>query len=78
NEQNTYDGELSIIQKQHDNSGKLITTNSSSAPRAWTEEEERQLSSEFSSGMTITEIANAHKRTKGAIRSRLRKMGIIS
>lgn len=77
NEENAYDEEISPLQKQHNNLGKLIATNPTSAPRAWTEEEECQLSSEFSSGMTITEIASAHKRTKGAIRSRLRKMGII-
>ena len=48
-----------------------------SAPRAWTAEEEKQLASEFSSGMAIVEIARIHKRTNGAIRSRLKKMGIV-
>ena len=50
----------------------------SAVPRAWTDEEERQLSEEFSQGMTIAEIGRAHKRTAGAIRARLKKMNIIA
>ena len=55
-----------------------VLSSRQSAPRAWTPEEEEKLSREFAEGVTIADIARAHKRTKGAIKSRLRKMGIIS
>ena len=43
----------------------------------WTEDEDRQLDEEYNSGMKISEIANIHDRTNGAIRSRLKKHGLI-
>ena len=55
-----------------------VLSSRQSAPREWTPEEEAKLSREFAEGVTIADIARAHKRTKGAIKSRLRKMGIIS
>ena len=43
----------------------------------WTEEEDRQLEKEYHAGMSIPEMAKMHDRTKGGIRSRLRKQGLI-
>ena len=43
----------------------------------WSEEEDKQLDEEFDSGMKISEIAKLHDRTNGAIRSRMRKHGLI-
>lgn len=47
------------------------------AGAAWTDQEDQQLDSEFTSGMKISEIAKAHSRTSGAIRARLKKHGLI-
>lgn len=41
----------------------------------WTEREEKDMLAELAEGMSIDEIAHKHCRTKGAIRSRLKKMG---
>lgn len=46
------------------------------AGASWSDEEDKQLDSEFEAGMKISEIAVAHHRTAGAIRSRLRKHGL--
>lgn len=47
------------------------------AGASWTEKEDRQLDQEYGSGMRISEIAKIHDRTNGAIRSRLKKHGLI-
>ena len=47
------------------------------AGTSWSVEEDRQLDEEYASGMKISEIAKAHDRTNGAIRSRLKKHGLI-
>lgn len=47
------------------------------AGASWTKEEDRQLDAEYDSGMKISEIAKIHDRTNGAIRSRLKKHGLI-
>lgn len=43
------------------------------AGRGWTKEEDQQLDEEYGMGMEISEIAEIHDRTVGAIRSRLQK-----
>ena len=78
-EEKAPENEVSPLQKQLDSFREMAASNRRSAvPRAWTDEEERQLSEEFSQGMTIAEIGRAHKRTAGAIRARLKKMNIIA
>ncbi|MCC8102282.1 MAG: DNA helicase RecQ [Clostridiales bacterium] len=47
------------------------------AGKSWTEEEDKQLDDEYHSGMKISEIAEFHDRTNGAIRARLKKHGLI-
>lgn len=47
------------------------------AGASWTEKEDRQLENEYHAGMSISEMARVHDRTKGGIRSRLRKHGLI-
>jgi hypothetical protein len=47
------------------------------AGKPWDTEESNLLAERFDSGMPIAEIAKVHKRTKGAISSRLVKLGKI-
>jgi hypothetical protein len=50
-------------------------------PRAyekWTEKEDTQIINEYKQGQTIPQIAISHQRKTEAIRSRLKKLGIIS
>ena len=42
---------------------------------AWDDEEEEQLCASFDEGMTIGQLAERHRRTEGAIRSRLGRLG---
>ena len=48
------------------------------AGASWSEEEDKQLDEEFNSGMKISEMAQIHDRTNGAILARLRKHGRIT
>ena len=50
-------------------------------PRAyenWTEKEDNQIITQYEQGKTIPQIAIIHQRRTGAIRSRLKKLGLIS
>lgn len=55
----------------------IIRENKNNAGASWTEEEDNGLIGEFQSGMKISEIAKAHSRTNGPIRSRLKKYAYI-
>lgn len=55
----------------------IIREYENNAGASWTEEEDNSLIGEFQSGMEISEIAKAHGRTNGAIRSRLKKYAYI-
>ncbi len=44
----------------------------------WSEEEDEQLIREYNEGKSISEIVNSHQRNYGAIRSRIRKLGLIN
>lgn len=44
----------------------------------WTEEEDRRLRSEYAQGKTIIELARIFQRKPGAIRARLRKLGLVN
>lgn len=48
-----------------------------SAYGAWSKEEDDQLRGEFSKSISIKEISETHGRTGGAIRARLKKLGLI-
>ena len=54
---------------------KLSRPNGAGA--SWSEEEDAQLDEEFKSGMEVSEIAKVHDRTVGAIRSRLKRHGLV-
>jgi hypothetical protein len=45
------------------------------AGRAWEAAEDQQLCEEFAASRSVTELAQLHKRTVGAIQSRLEKLG---
>jgi hypothetical protein len=46
--------------------------------RTWTAEENSQLHDAFQAGVTLTDIAARHGRTKRAIEARLEKLGLIT
>ncbi len=71
-------GEVSYLEKQLDSVREHIAVSRSTAPKPWTEDEEEMLRKEFSEGMTAADIAVRHKRTKLAVNSRLKKLGLIS
>ena len=48
------------------------------AGKPWTEEEDNQLINRYDAGKSFKEMAEEHKRTDGAIKSRLLKLGKIS
>jgi len=48
------------------------------AGRPWTEEEDSQLIKSYDGGKSIKTLSEEHKRTDGAIRSRLLKLGKIN
>lgn len=43
----------------------------------WTEQEDQQLTEGFNNEVKFGKLAKSHQRTSGAIRSRLRKLGLI-
>jgi len=45
---------------------------------AWSDEEDAELKRSYSDGLSIKLIAANHKRSEGAIRSRLKKYGLLS
>lgn len=47
------------------------------ASKSWDESEDKMLCTEFESGLTIMQLAQKHRRTLGAIQSRLEKLGKI-
>lgn len=57
---------------------KVIAKGSTEAYQPWTKEEDRQLTREFEEGKTTKELSVIHKRTTGAIRSRLKKLELIT
>lgn len=48
-----------------------------SAGQPWHESEDEQLVREVEKGMTVKEISDIHKRSLGAIRSRIKKLGLL-
>lgn len=47
------------------------------AGKPWTDEEDKALCEGFNAGLTVPQLAQRHKRTEGAIRARLEKLGIV-
>lgn len=43
----------------------------------WTKEEDEQLSEGFKNEVKVADLAKAHQRSSGAIRSRLKKLGLM-
>ena len=56
---------------------KVIAGGSTEAYQSWTKEEDMQLIRERKEGKTTRELSEIHKRTRGAIRSRLKKLDLI-
>ena len=54
---------------------EVIARGKTEAYQSWTAEEDQQLMREQEEGKTIQEMSEIHKRTSGAIRSRLKKLG---
>jgi len=73
------EGSTDAMQKQLDSFREMaVGRKASTAARPWTEEEERQLAAEYEDGITVAGMAAKHKRTPGAITSRLKKLGLIA
>lgn len=74
-------GALALKEKSEPGTKKEKKNKSTSKPagagRRWSTKEENELALHFHSEMQIKEIAKAHDRTTGAIRSRLQKMELI-
>ena len=51
----------------------LQTDGKTGAYQSWSEEEDQQLRREMQEGLTVAQMAEVHKRTRGAIRSRIKK-----
>ena len=66
-----------VSEKYQQRKQRLIFLGKTAANTPWLEEEERKLSEEFYKGLSVSEIADIHKRTESAIKSRLRKLGLI-
>jgi len=56
---------------------KVIKAGNTEAYQPWTKEEDQQLIREHASGKTTKELSEIHKRTRGAIQSRLKKLGLV-
>ena len=56
---------------------KIISKGHVSAYESWSPGEDEKLKAEYSKNLKISEISIIHHRTPGAIRSRLKKLGII-
>jgi len=65
---------LSRIQSRQMRQGALPEN----AGEPWAEEEDNQLIKSFDGGKSFKEISEEHKRTEGAIKSRLLKLGKIT
>lgn len=70
------EGESPVIDKTKAYSVEEIRLEHAAAYSPWTIEEERQLKIKFFEGASIKDIAEALGRNRGAITSRLRKLGI--
>lgn len=55
---------------------KVIAQGNTEAYQSWTNQEDQQLIREHNEGKTVSELSAIHRRTQGAIRSRLKKLGI--
>jgi hypothetical protein len=65
---------LGKIQRKQVRQGELPEN----AGKPWSEEEDKQLIESFDGGKSFKELSEEHKRTEGAIKSRLLKIGKIS
>ena len=54
---------------------RVIARGNTEAYQSWSEKEDQQLVREYEDGKTIREMSEIHRRTSGAIRSRLKKLG---
>jgi len=57
--------------------GEVRTSKAALAGARWNEAEDMRLCEEFEAGLPISEIATQHGRTRGAIESRLVKLGKV-
>ena len=65
---------LSKVQSREVRQGKLP----GNAGKPWTEEEDNELTRNYEAGRSCKEISEQHKRTAGAVKSRLLKLGKIT
>ncbi len=68
---------IHALEKMHERSKKQESL-PENAGQAWSTEEDKLLIEPFDQGIPIKELSGEHKRTEGAIKSRLLKLGKIS
>ena len=68
---------INALEKMHERS-KRQKSLPENAGKAWSTEEDNLLIEQFDKGMPVKELSRDHKRTEGAIKSRLLKLGKIS
>lgn len=57
--------------------GSLKTEGPARAGQPWDRDEDRRLADEFKAGKTPSDLAKQHQRTRGAVDSRLTRLGLV-
>ncbi|MBS2132314.1 hypothetical protein KEX41_29475 (plasmid) [Burkholderia thailandensis] len=58
-----------------DENGVAARSRPAQAGTSWSDDEDERLARAYDSGTPVNELARLHERTRGAIRSRLKKLG---
>jgi hypothetical protein len=69
---------LAIVELEKQAQTKVCRSKPNMAGEKWTTEEEERLISAFKDGLSLMELAQLHMRTRGAISSRLGRMGLTA
>ena len=75
-EEHSVDENEETDNKKNSYRDKVISMGKASAYASWTQAEDEQLKNEYESGLGIKELSDIHKRTTGAIRARIKKLGL--
>ena len=75
-----YEKQTGVASRNRPKASSAVSAGSGRHPSAgspWTEEEDRTLREEYAGGVTISEMALTHGRTRGAVESRLKKLNLL-
>ena len=68
---------LDYINTMGPTNNKVKKAQPENAGKPWSDAEKNAVAEEYHSGMKISEIAQAHKRTRGSIEAKLAQLGLI-